>query len=99
MRMFFYWTIIYIFTFMIGIWSIDVAVSAMSNEQLVNGYLMNMGSEYKIVPSMSNGWFYRTPLRQYHIGLYISLFSTLFYVVYISRYIFNKQKSFIIQSS
>lgn len=60
-------TVVAVFFFLIGIWTVDTGVSAMVTAAQ-NGN--EMGA--------TNGFWARTPVKQYHLGLLIVLLSSLF---------------------
>lgn len=51
---------------MVGLWAIDIGASAMI---LNSGMDLNGGAEIIV----GNGWHFREPFQQYHMGIYLTL--------------------------
>lgn len=61
------WMVLCIISIMIGIWTIDISVSAQS---LCDPDII-----------MTNGWWARDPIQQYHLGLYLTILASFMLIM------------------
>jgi hypothetical protein len=71
-----------VFTFMVGIWTIDVSAPWVNQNAVA-----------------TSGWWDRTPVQSYHVGLYITIISFLLLTLIAVYHICKKEKSWLKEKS
>ena len=59
---------------MLGVWTVDVSTSAMLNQAQLKNHDIHVDAV------ATSGWWQRDLMTQYHIGLYLIIFGSLFLV-------------------